>query len=465
MLDLIQQMRLQNLFGQPPAPDPSMGGFSPTSPDMGVINPAIQGPPVAPTAQAPSGLPADYDIKKRMAEIYSPESMAQDRLNTLIGQQPKAADYHPGILRSVLAGLSAFGPGGHKAGMQVLNDPFEKQMSDWENAVKPAEYAANLERQGNVNERQLAYQTVSEELRQQAENHRAANDDRKAAIAEQRAQMYALKSNGAKFDFSGPTVVITKPDGTITQTSIETGKMSQLDKMNLGQEQALEKINTRGDTQTDLEKLKEKNRESLAEKKGWSTANIPDPEHPGQLIGVRINQDTGDVQPIKLGEQQIGQITGKGTGASGPKPDTPTQTRVRQFNAARQIANTRPDLAPFIKFGPGVSDFSISQPGKSMFGGATGPNPNQAKELQSLIYGSTGIEPVASHPQTSAGPTNRPNPNTQPLSRGNTTEATSTGKEKRVTVHDETGKAIATIPDTPEQRSLLKKKHPNYIVD
>lgn len=74
--------------------------------------------------------------------------------------------------------------------------------------------------------------------------------------------------------------------------------------------------------------------------------------------------------------------------AKGEKDELPTQARVRQLNAARELINTRPELAPFIKFDQDGA-FSLISPGTGFMGKATGPTKDQFEEIKKKIYGET----------------------------------------------------------------------------
>src|SRR5438876_13164 len=190
------------------------------------------------------------DINQMMSQLYHPETQASGRLNQMLSSFPQRQQ--PGFLRKLGAGLIGYGAsqrGGTEAGIQAgqefLNRPYTQKLGDWEAQIKPIEQAANIERESNVNARTLAFQTVSNVLKEQAEQHKVEKNDRDATIKEHRASIYEFKAThpDAKFDFRGPTVLVTDPlTKKVTDTGVSTGSMSQLDKMNLGQEQALERI-------------------------------------------------------------------------------------------------------------------------------------------------------------------------------------------------------------------------------
>jgi len=227
-------------------------------------------------------------------------------------------------------------------------------MRDWKEQLDPAYKSATLERQSNVNERTLAMQTISAELREQAQQHKEANDTKRAEIAQQRADVYEYKAKNPnlQFNFTGPTVKVSDPQtGKVADTGIPTGNLSDADKLALQQGQALERISATG----------EERRTTQAE---------------------GHEQDMDEI--IARGEQAR-RTRATPSGGTG-KDELPTQTRVRQFNAARELANTRPELKKFIKLGsPGSNDFTITPPGQGFFG-PTGPTKEQYEEIQGAVY-------------------------------------------------------------------------------
>lgn len=360
--DFLNRLRMQNIFGGAGTePMPTFGGaYNPEPMDT------FGGtPPFVPDEAQP------FDVGRRMRELYTPETESIDRFNEMIGQYPTWEK--PGKLRNIgaiaLASLGdLFGPKG--SGQMAFNEmtgrgQYQRDIADWKNQIDPLERAANIERQSNVNNRTMAYQTVSQELRQRADEAKAANDAKKAQIAQQRADVYEFKARNPnlQFDFSTPWVMIKDPrTGQVVKATgtdgqpIPTGNMSDQDRLALTQQHAMERIQAQGDVASELEDQRQGNRVELA--------------------GVQGEQ----------ARRTRATPTGNQT-AAGTRPELPTQTRVRQFIAAREVFNTRPDLRKFIKLGdPASNDFQIVPPGRNLLG-ATGPTAEQYAELNQLIYG------------------------------------------------------------------------------
>lgn len=524
MVDPSQYLRMQNLFGatpgsiQAPPPDapltaPPLMGQPKANPwdNISMTPAASNSVPNTPPEIQPAETPASTSVSggrrlaDMMTQMYQPETAASDRLNTMISSYPKREDNQPSMLRRIGGALMAVGgslpqgrgmgfyhanPQAIEEGQAFMNKPFENKLEDWKNQIQPAESAATLERYRNVNERTMAYQSASMQLRDEAEAHKVANDAANMAIKQHRADVYEYKAMhpGAKFDFRGPTVLVADPiTKEVHDTGVPTGHLTELDKMNLSQEQSLERIGATGDEARKTEGVRQQGREALQNLKGWDTRDIIDPDDPAGIrkISVRVNQDTGETQRLTLdGKQVRGAGRNQRTGA-GDKPETPTQTRVRQFNTARELYNTRPDLRPFIKLGnPGSNDFTVTPPSDTNFFGYkshSGPSQTLYEEARDKIYGNTIVAPVSSHAPTTVGsppvssanaagvPQNGPDLGKNPPPRGGTNEMMKSPKnakykdvripQDRVLIVDKDGNPAGSIPDTPEQRTLAAKKY------
>lgn len=486
MPNIMDYLRLQNIFSRPSdmiGNDlPSQGGFSGMLPrttgDYSTQAISPESIPSIPQTPAIAANPTSgYDVGKRMDELYNPEHTASDRFNTMIGAYPKREDYHPGKLRSlggmitsVASGFGGprgdyhFNPQGIAQGQAIQDEPYTDKLSDWSHQIGPAQTAANMERQENINSRSLAYQTVTREQAQQKEEARQGETDRKLKVAEARSKVYDYKSThqGYSFDFSGPTVVAAdKATGKVENTGIPTKHMSDEDKMQLKQEFERENIGSRGAEAANVADVGAKSREKVAEMRGWDVVNIPDPNNPGQNIAVRLNRDTGDVKPLQMGDKPLPAVSRPTSGGSaGNKPDKPSDIKARQYIAAAELFNTRPDLRPFIKLGKAsANEFRIMPPSEGLFG-HSGPTTQQAAELQKAIYGNTPPQPAASHAPTGASPTTIAQPGRTGGPTGPTGSVggmTSEGyklapkvqpqDEDRVVLYDpKTGKEAASIP-------------------
>lgn len=371
MPNFLEALRLKNLFGNigsgdvPPPMDLVGGDFTDKFKGESPYSNISFGPTNVPMPQSTQD--DDFNVAQRMAELYSPEHAASDRFDQLIGGYPQFQE--PGKLRkiggAILGSLTDLGTnlGGNRAGVHgtdVFDEAtgrhdYEKAVLDWKNKIPPTQAAANLERNNNTNERTMAHQTVQNEITARRDDARAKSTEESNKIKADRAEVYRLKSLAPnyKFDFSGPTVIMADPaTGKVTDTGLKTGSLSDADKLALQQENALEKIHTTGDETRKTEDVKHTNRTEEIHTRGDEARNT------------------------------------KGTPSASltNKGETPTQTKVRQFNSAKEFAAKNPDLAKFIKFGKS-NDFTISPPSQGGFFSSAGPTKAQHDAITAAVFG------------------------------------------------------------------------------
>jgi len=348
-MDLLQMLRLQNIFGG------NMG-----TADTGTIPPQFQAPPDAsdtpdtPTISSrPAAGPDTYDPAARMRELFHPSNVMGDRLSKMIESYPTMAEPSRGreILGRIAGGLATvagltrgqgnwggapdYGAGQFAQDEITGKNKFREDVANWMNKVKPIETAANIERYNNQTERQIATQTVSNELKNRAETDKALN-------AVKRTALYEAKNNGAKFDFRGPTVMVTRPDGTIYDSGMETGKLTDEEKINLQGKKQIEAIGKRTEGQLQVEGEKDKNLNKRVEERAWSDpVNIADPNNPGQSIAVQVHKVTGEVRPVKFQGQNTS-LPGKT--APGTKADQITNQTKTMMEGARMMLPSVPQL-------------------------------------------------------------------------------------------------------------------------
>lgn len=328
---LLHQRNIFGLPSTPDTPDYDLFGINPQQePNYNLFGPT----PDFSQVQAP-----EDDITTLMSRLYTPETAMSQRFSELIGKYPQRTK--PGKLRQIGAVAMGLRNANKNANpiqtmeMQerFLHPGYAEQVADWKNQIEPAYQAANLERYSNANERQLAYQTaqaetnrkradISERAQVERERSNRANEE----IRQQRADVYAWKSMNPnlKFDFSGPYVLVADPlSGQVINTKIPTGSLSDADKLALQHDYRSQEITQRGEV----------------------------------AKGVKS--------------------TPSGSSAAS-KPESSNQAKIREYNAARQLYNTRKDLQRLIKLGtPGTNDFEIQK----------GGTPEQYNDIAKTIYG------------------------------------------------------------------------------
>lgn len=416
------QSDLPDFMGPTPAPSPL---FNPEP--MDVMKPGV-------SLSQPMQPPGMGDrVAQEMARLYTPETAATNKFNEMLGNYPDREQYKPSMLRRIGSALTAVGgsfdgrggfrmnPNAMEAGMNLLNEPFNKKLTDWKNQIGPAYQSASLERQNNANERTMAYQTISQQLRAEADEQRALKNERDAAIRQQRADVYEFKARNPNLKLimtKGGNVQAFNPlTGETKDTGIPTGSLTEADKLSLQQEHALERIQETGGQQRQTETLRQTGRQDIAETRGWKPyeETLAD----GTKRTFMYNEITGETRDKAPGGTPQGATPVKPGGNTTGRTELPTQTKVRQYNLARELKNTRPDLAKFIQLGPGTNEFRLTQPGKNWFNSPTGPTEDQIAEIETSIYGApiskvvpqptrTGKEPTTGVQNTPDGNPNRP---------------------------------------------------------
>lgn len=355
MPNFLEMLRMQNLYG----PKSMMMDQNPYPQQNTFMSPTVQ--PFnnidfgGSTPLNVSNMP-DSSISNRMNQMYTPETAAGDRYNTMVDDYPERPT-DQGWLRKIAAiGLSTLSDMyGAKKGEETFNNVmypgYENKVKKYKDTIGPAKEAAVIEKSNNVNERTLAYQTISAELRQQAQESKDKNDATNAQIRQQRADIYDFKSKNPNMKIvttkGGNVQAINPQTGETIDTGIPTGSLSELDKLNLQHENSLEDISARGDESRE-------------------TARVRGEES-------RLTKQTSPaINPnIKPKSTTI-------------KPDSPAATRTRQLNTARELVNTDPSLKPFIKFDG--NNFEIEAPSEGFFG-HKGPTDEQFKKIKKSIYG------------------------------------------------------------------------------
>ena len=449
MPDFLQMLRMRNLFGAQmpnmndmPDEGSNLGMPSFTNP-MDEMNGGSQSPwsninfgntdmnAPQPAMAGPTPNDGGYDVASRMAQIYHPQHDASDRFDALIKgypqrEQPSKMRKFGGALLGALAAVGdptqgrEGGPANHAMGMKVYNDisgktRFDENVEDWKNQMSPTQAAANLERYQNTNDRTAAYQTVSGELRAHAQEAKDKNDATNAQIRTHRADVYDFKAHNPGMKLitpKGGNIQAYDPiTGETKDTGIPSGSLTDLDKINLQADDKMEQIHATGD-----------------ERRKTVVTQGEEARKTKTTVGG------GTLKP--------------GTGPNG-KPELPTQTRVRQFNAARELFNTHPEVQQFLKLGN--NDFTLTPPSKNFFGQDSGPSQEQYDLMKKAIYGEGAID-IAQPGRTGKGdvPVNSPNMGTKPLSTNSNKFS-----GKRVVVY-KNGQPAGTIPE--EQVDMAKSK-------
>jgi len=315
----------------------------------------------------------DYDPIGRMNQMYTPDNKASNNLMDLITNMPQREE--PGIGRKVLASIAGL-TGDPNRVENMLYQPYLRELEDWNARVGPSIQAANFERQGNVNERMLANQIVSQEQRDRTLERQIGRDktlekqgqaridqsEKRIKQADTRLEIAEATAKGGTIDWGSNQIVYK--DGTVKK--IDADLFTAQEKEALKQKYALERIETQGE-QT------RKTKEEASDASDWQI--VPQYNAQGLPIGsLRVNRVTGKAIPITLGEEETPVVT---------KTETQSNKDRRITAEALRVKAQDPKLSKYIQIKSGRFE-GIQRPNRLLPGGISVEDYNI---LYNKIYG------------------------------------------------------------------------------
>ena len=318
--------------------------------------------PYQPLGYAP---PRDYvaEMMKTMGENYTPETEATDRFNTLLDEYPERNS--PSWARRLVASGIGVGAKEDPIGTmeKVMYAPYLRDAAEWKEKAPQYYNAANLERQANVNERQLTGQMAQYGIQQQRADEIERSQREKAAevtrhnietegIAKEKNQIAWAVQNGATANMAGEYVILTYKDGTVVPTQVRTTRFSPIEIANINAASRREVAGIQGANAQALERDRQAGRIEIVDRRGeW----------------------------------------GMGTGGGN---NSPTELRTVRNNLLRARLDMNPELAEIIK-PPATAngDWTITPPEQGMFEGndayqaRLGPYNQVQTELRQLYTG------------------------------------------------------------------------------
>lgn len=334
-MDWLSALRFANIFGGGSNPAmmgtdlPSQGGITGNMGMPTQINPAIMGPP-------PPGPPSDMPVSAGLPTVddtmgpppFIPSHSAQDAYDAMIKQYPTDRG-HGKLARlgaAIAGGLQTYNTGdiakGYLFGKSILDEQHNSDIQEWKDKIGPLQHAAEIERQENQYGANNQVRREGQAITKEKNDQTAASNKGKLEVSQGRLKLQEMKAakKNIKFDFSGPEVLASDPEtGIVTKTGVMTGNLSDQDKIDLQGEKRIEQIREAGD-QT----------RQTAVTRGWDIKDIQDPNDPTKRISVRINQDTGDIQPINY--------QGMPTQVTKPGAPNPAADKEQKMQVVRQKA-------------------------------------------------------------------------------------------------------------------------------
>jgi hypothetical protein len=327
-MSFIQNLRMNNLL----SPDGSaLNGMAPPDfhaggPNLDMISGLIN----RITPYLSSERQKDRNLQLNLHGMENPDGMSTRPLGHTAGPM-----MHP---------TGVMGSGMMAPGVGQATPPQNVVFKD--NSLTPYEKASLAQKDKELNEKK------SEAGAKLGFNYSKLGADVDSRTAKQSLSEWKAKNPQGKivYEPGGNIHLINPITGETTDTGIESGKMSDRDKMELAGSQKLDQIGAKG-------------------------------SETRKNIGVR-----GAVAMQEIGAK--GEEARKTKGTPGAQNTLPTQTRVDQFNKAQEVFNTDPELKQFIKLNPDKT-FEIEPPSTGFFGNATGPSLEQFSRIKAKIYGSS----------------------------------------------------------------------------
>ena len=238
-----QQVLGQNLGGQSPQSQYDSSDMGEGSNVMGNVYPQPQIPQTRIPQIAQQSQPAMRDTGNATTDLqqimdiydkrYTPSTVASDRLNRLIDSPPQYQGRGMGM--SILGGIAALKD--PKAAQEMLDQPYTRAREAWRDQVVPAQSAATLENQQNVNERTLAGNMATNVYNAKRLDEQRARDEARASTTQSinDAKIFKMQHPDWKFDAHSSTTVLAEDPATgqIHDTGYSTIHMNEGDKISM----------------------------------------------------------------------------------------------------------------------------------------------------------------------------------------------------------------------------------------
>lgn len=413
-----------------PLPPPQQQGIM----NNPVLNPTVdpsyadigleQGPMTEYTgtgAQAPQGQSQGFDeeaFRQKYMSQYKPQHDAEDYYNQLMMQYP-TRNMHPGIMRRLAASFAGFG-GGPNAAEEVMDQPFNRERREWLDKMGPAYNAANLERYGNVNERQI----LSQEARAETADRRAKTQEEDLERKRQKdytdASIKRARIGFNYYKLNHPNAVFKSDD---------EGNVFYLDPQNPGEAKYVQdpdgdnvNVGKLGDAAKEEIKINNK----LKEIKAKTSGKIEE-------IGAKGEEDRKTKREFPPAAQG-----GK------PKVLTPEQQAQERLNRANELLMTDPEAAKYIT----ITGKTVKVDVPSAGWGSNTPEQKAyaAKARDYILNGKRGEElqlrPMPSHKRTM---TSQSMESVQPIAKNQTKNTSNVGSKTKAGGKDVTAEDSITV--------------------
>lgn len=305
--------------------------------------------------QVPNQSSSGIDMNQVIQKLMSPDEEMFNRMKSQVDEMPLLSNFkNPGLWTKIRAHLAAMGADNAAQARQIRegieHEPYLKALDAWKMRLDPTQELAKMENTRNVNARLtgstiLSNESTNKRLTEQARKDREAELDRDLdrQIRQQRADTYDFKTRHPTFKTAtrrdGKLVFYDPADPSKTIVSdIDTGKLSDVDKINLEHQGNLEEIQERGKIAKSLEGERQVNRKELSDLQFGHQESLEETKQQNRLKteGVR-QQNRIEVKKIP-------------SASSNTTTQSETQKKQGLINKANKIISENPELKSYIIF-------------------------------------------------------------------------------------------------------------------
>lgn len=407
MTDLLRSIQQSNVFGQPaPQPTPQGNYQQPVGQDL-FATPVVERPPVDDFfGNSPFDVPNNQPTFGRNESL---DAFVQHARNSPYWERPSGwrtlgTALYSGMRTAPDKVSETIGPDGRVTkridhGGQnplsaeeidyYLNLPNRRRLDDWKlkgSSLKEA--AAGEERRLNnesLNQSRMAlnrYREGNLEVARERENRMATTDAGRAELARLKYQLEVWKTQNPKGVVraipGGNVVVINPQDGSVIDTKVPSGLMTQEELRRLMGQQAIDQINTRG----------------LIGDSQIATRHANDMERDAANQQFRYSFDDYQTQnDIKAGE------------ARNPanKPLLPTQEKQRIANKVGMLLTMYPEWKQWLSIDPNTGQPVIAPPSSGAWY-SRGPSKELHDNIVAAVFGSDNPQIPNQAPNQSTTP-------------------------------------------------------------
>lgn len=293
----------------------------------------------------------------RMNELYTPQTEFQDRYRSLLDQMPERND--PSIWRRLGALFhGGLGGGNSQEQMKFLYAPYLRNLEDFDVKMKALEPGLNAERAGNINERQIASNILTNESTNRRLDIAAADQERKERegeeklrqneekikIQRQRAETYRFRTENPnaeiREDASGNLIAINPQTKKVEYLLDDEGQpikgnsVSEFDKIKLQIQGRKEVIAAQTAADLNEEAVRQRNRIALEREQGeqarqTKTTNPDEGKVETTTSSVTVKDAEGNPRGTRTTTTQRSTQSGNNVGVKMQLPPTKKYPRGR----------------------------------------------------------------------------------------------------------------------------------------